>query len=93
MYLSLENIFYDKKILYTNEEYKKHLKSTLNYKNKNYKTIISNNSTFNNISITIFEDSQVIISKSSNPVIHFVIKHPKLISAIKNFTPLVKESE
>ena len=79
MYLSLENIFYDKKILYTNEEYKKHLKSTLNYKNKNYKTIISNNSTFNNISITIFEDSQVIISKSSNPVIHFVIKHPTLI--------------
>ena len=32
-----------------------------------------------------------IISKISNPVIHFVIKHPKLVSAISNFKPLIKE--
>lgn len=90
-YLALENIFYDKKISYTPDEYKEHLNSTLNYKNKNYKAICHDYNIFNNISITMLEDSYIIISKSSNPVIHFVIKHPKLTDAINNFNPLVKE--
>lgn len=49
------------------------------------------NKTFKNITITIIKNNYVIISKNSNPTIHFVIKHPKLIEAIENFRPLVKE--
>lgn len=45
---------------------------------------------FTNITITITDCSYVIISKNINPIIHFVIKHPKLTSAIKEFNPLVK---
>ena len=91
--LSLSNIFYDKKIEYSYETYLKHLKETKKFasKNNNYILNISNYLTFNNISITIFEKKQVIISKEENPTIHFVIKHPKLVNAINNFNPLVKE--
>ena len=89
--LSLENIFLNRKITYTYKEYIEHLNNTKNYKNKNYHVITTKEETFSNISITILENDYVIISKISNPVIHFVIKHPKLVSAISNFKPLIKE--
>ena len=91
--LSLSNIFYYKKIKYSYETYLKHLKETKKFanKNNNYILNISNYLTFNNISITIFDKKEVIISKEENPTIHFVIKHPKLVNAINNFNPLVKE--
>ena len=89
--LSLENIFYNQKITYTYHEYLEHLKDTINYSNKNYHIIINNDQTFKNISINIVDNNYVIISKSINPTIHFVIRHPKLKSAIENFKPLVKE--
>ena len=89
--LSLENIFYNQKITYTYHEYLEHLKDTINYSNKNYHLIINNDQTFKNISINIVDNNYVIISKSINPTIHFVIRHPKLKSAIENFSPIVKE--
>lgn len=89
--LSLENIFYNQKITYTYHEYLEHLKDTINYSNKNYHVIINNDQTFKNISINIVDNNYVIISKSINPTIHFVIRHPKLKSAIENFNPIVKE--
>ena len=89
--LSLENIFYNQKITYTYHEYLEHLKDTINYSNKNYHVIINNDQTFKNISINIVDNNYVIISKSINPTIHFVIRHPKLKSAIENFKPIVKE--
>ena len=92
--LSLENIFYDKKIKYTYNDYLKHLENTKKYakNNKNYNLTISNNKVFNNINITILNNNYVVISKSANPVIHFVIRHPKLIEAIDNFNPIVIEN-
>ena len=89
--LSLENIFYNQKITYTYHEYLEHLKDTINYSNKNYHIIINNDQTFKNISINIVDNNYVIISKSINPTIHFVIRHPKLKSAIESFSPIVKE--
>ena len=92
--LSLEDIFYNKKINYNYDEYILHLKSTKNYQlnNNHYKLITSSNKTFKNISISIIENNSVVISKSGDPIIHFIIKHPKLINAISNFTPLVNEN-
>ena len=92
IYLSLENIFYNKKIKYSLDDYISHLNSTLKYKNSNYKVIINNNRTFKNISVTSLENNYVIISKNSNPIIHFVIRHEKLTSAINNFNPLIKDN-
>ncbi len=90
-YLQLENIFIDKKISYNYDEYLKHINELEKYKNDNYKINFIENRTFKNITVTILDNNYVIISKSSNPVIHFVIRHPKLIYAISNFKPLIKE--
>lgn len=91
IYLSLENIFYNKHIKYTYKEYIEHYNDTINYSknNKNYKIINNNNRTFKNINVTSVLNNYVIISKGNNPIIHFVIRHPKLIDAINNFNPLI----
>ena len=92
-FLLLNNLFYDKKINYTYKEYIEHLKLTKAYaKNKkNYDINYIEEKTFKNITISSLKSNYVIISKSSNPTIHFVIKHPKLVESIENFNPLVKE--
>ena len=91
--LSLNNLFIDKKINYTYKEYMEHLKQTNEYTTKvnNYEINYVDNKTFKNITITFIKNHYVIISKSSNPAIHFVIKHPKLVESIENFNPIVKE--
>ena len=91
--LLLNNLFYNKKINYTYKEYMEHLKLTKDYvKNeKNYEINYIKEKTFKNITISLLKNNYVIISKSSNPTIHFVIKHPKLIESIENFNPIVKE--
>lgn len=90
IYLSLENIFFNKKIKYGYEEYSEHLADTRNYSNENYSVVLNEIEVFRNISISMLTDNYVVISKNSDPVIHFVIKHPKLTSAIRNFNPLVR---
>jgi len=91
--LLLNNLFYNKKINYTYKEYMEHLKLTKSYaKNKkNYDINYVKEKTFKNITISSLKNNYVIISKSSNPTIHFVIKHPKLVESIENFNPLVKD--
>ena len=91
--LLLNNLFIDKTINYTYKEYIEHLKLTNEYakNNKNYNILTEKDKTFKNITITILRNNHVIISKNSNPTIHFVIRHPKLVAAIKSFNPLVKE--
>ena len=92
VYLSLENMFYEKKIKYNYDEYIEHYNSTLKYNyNANYSVDVKDNNTFKNITINIIGKKYIILSKSCNPIIHFVIRHPKLVSAITNFEPLVKE--
>ncbi len=91
--LLLNNLFIDKIINYTYKEYIEHLKLTNEYakNNKNYNILTEKDKTFKNITITILKNNHVIISKNSNPTIHFVIRHPKLVAAIESFNPLVKE--
>lgn len=91
--LSLNNLFIDKKIKYTYNEYMEHLRQTKEWskQEKNYELNYVNDKTFKNITITFIKNHYVIISKSSNPTIHFVIEHPKLIEAIENFSPIVND--
>lgn len=91
--LLLNNLFIDKTINYTYKEYIEHLKLTNEYakNNKNYNILTEEDKTFKNITITILKNNHVITSKNSNPTIHFVIRHPKLVAAIESFNPLVKE--
>lgn len=86
-YLSLSKIFYDNKIIYTYKDYINHINLIKEFKkkNKNYDFKTNNTNIFKNINIHIIDNKQVIISKENAPSIHFVINHPKLVDAIKNF--------
>ena len=92
--LLLSDIFYNKKITYTYEEYICHLKETEDFskKHSNYKLNKLSFLTFKNITITILGKELVIISKEENPTIHFIIRHSKLINAISDFNPPVNEA-
>lgn len=91
--LLLSNIFFNKKINYNYNEYIEHLNQTKEYAKsvKNYKLNYLDEKIFKNITIVSLENNYTVISKNSNPVIHFVIQNPKLIEAIENFKPLIKE--
>ena len=92
-FLFLADIFYDKRIYYTYEEYLEHIDLTKKYEkeNQNYKISVINNNTFKNIQILVCEKNRVMISKANSPSIHFVIHHPKLRNAIEKFIPPVVE--
>ena len=92
--LLLSDIFYNKKITYTYEEYMSHLKETEDFskKHSNYKLNKLSFLTFKNITVTILGKELVIISKEENPTIHFIIRHSKLINAISYFNPPVNEA-
>ena len=93
--LDLSKFFYDKRIIYTYEEYKEHLNLLKEFKknniNYNYKKLKKN--IFKNINISIIDDKQVIISKTNSPITHFVIYHPILIDAIRNFKVQIEEKD
>lgn len=93
MKLFLAGAFYDAEIPYTFEEYQEHLELTKNFTacHENHKLKESNEHAFRNIQIQILEGSYVLISKAKSPVIHFVIRHPKMVHAMENFIPPIVE--
>ncbi|MGN1085162.1 MAG: hypothetical protein ACI4QX_09160 [Lachnospiraceae bacterium] len=91
--LSVAGAFYETDIPYTYEEYKTHIRLTKEFaeNHPNYTLNASSAQTFRNIQIQILEGKYVMISKVKTPVIHFVIRHPKMIDAIGNFIAPVVE--
>ena len=93
MMLSLSGLFYETELPYSYEEYLAHLEAAKAYAaaHKNYSLRIGETHAFRNIQIRILEDKWVIISKNKAPVIHFVIRHPRMVSALENFAAPVVE--
>lgn len=91
--LSLSGIFPASEIAYTFDEYKEHLELTREYakNHSNYNVTVSPCIPFHNIQIRILEGHYVVISKEKAPTIHFVIRHPKMVSALTNFVPPVTD--
>lgn len=87
--LSLSGAFYEHEIYYTFEEYLEHYKQTLEFAEKyqNYTISAQHTRIFKNIQIQMKHNEWVMISKNKSPVIHFVIRHPKMIRAIENGLP------
>ena len=95
MLLPLSEIFYEKDIAYTYEEYLLHMDQTLRYSQEQENYIIKQNSNypFRNIQIRILEGKWVVISKNKAPAIHFVIHNPQLRNALENMTiPVYEEN-
>lgn len=81
-------IFYEKELFYSYEEYLKHFQATKDFEktHPNYRLKIAETQVFRNIQIQIHEGKWVMVSKAKAPVIHFVIRHPKMLEAFENFT-------
>ena len=89
IYLTLSNSFFEKRVSYNYDEFLEHYNSTVRYKNENYIVTQNKEKNFDNIDITIVDEDYVILSKSVNPIIHFVIRHNKLVKAIECYNPVV----
>ena len=93
--LELSGIFCEIDIPYSEEEYAAHLNDTKTFasKNPNYTLKMSTTYAFHNLQILIHEGRWAMVSKEKAPAIHFVIRHPKLRSAIEGFIPPITECE
>ena len=84
--LSLSELFFERDLVYTYEEYLEHLRLTEEFaaQNEQYDVILTEEKAFRNINIAIREGKWVMVSKNKAPVIHFVIRHPTLRQAIED---------
>ena len=92
--LSLSGLFYEKDLSYTYEDYIEHLRQTKEFagNHPNYTINQTNKNAFRNIEIVMHEGEWAMVSKGKSPAIHFVIRHPKLRSAIENMiVPIIEE--
>ena len=91
--LPLSGMFYGKDISLSYDEYSEHIKQTEQFQkaHENYTAEFTRTNAFRNLQILIHEGQWAMISKGNAPAIHFVIRHPKLRSAIENFIPPVIE--
>ena len=92
--LSLSELFYEKDIYCTYEQYQKHLEETKEFaeSHESLNLVLSEAHAFRNIQIVINEGKWVLISKNRHPAIHFVIRHSKLRKAIENMVIPVSEN-
>lgn len=91
--LSLSSMFFDRDVQYTYAEYLEHvaLVREFAWSHANYSYKANPHQAFRNIQIIIREGNGVLVSKSNSPAIHFVIRHPKMCSAIENMVVPVVE--
>ena len=91
--LELSGVFCETDIPYSEEEYTAHLDEIRDFaeQNPSYSFKQASAHTFRNLQILIHEGQWAMVSKGKAPAIHFVIRHPKLRSAIENFIPPVTE--
>lgn len=93
--LSLSGVFADRTLTYTWEEYQEHLSATRIFAEK-YPLCtlkVTDRPGFRNIRIHILKGRWVMVSKNVSPAIHFVIRHPRLRSALENMVLPVLEDE
>ena len=93
VHLSLADAFVEADIPYTYDEYLAHIRATRDFAQMHSGYTVHTNSTqaFRNIQIHIIEGKCVRLSKTKTPVIHFVIRHPKMVSALEHFIAPVVE--
>lgn len=93
--LSLSGSFQERDLAYTYEEYQEHLAMTKQFalSHPNYTFTETGKNPFHNLQISIHEGVYAMISKNKAPAIHFVIHHPRLLSAIESFSPPITDQE
>jgi hypothetical protein len=75
---------------YTWEQYSAHVEATLNTRRPNYRAVAIA-PTFRNIDAFIVKGSHAVICKHNEPGIQFIIRHPKLVSALENYVVVLDQ--
>ena len=85
--LALTDTFCHADYAYTYAEYQAHLQQTKAFaeSHSRFTLLPQKSAIFRNIRIKIKLHEWVMISKSNAPVVHFVVRHPKLVAAIENY--------
>ena len=92
--LPLSGLFYERDVPYTYETYLAHVRQTEAFAAAHSHCRLEwTGGAFRNLQICIHEGQWAMVSKGKSPAIHFVIRHPKLRSAIERFVPPVVEVE
>lgn len=91
--LPLSDSFAEKDIRLTYEEYRAGIQAALDYGrcHEQYELCITRVKGFRNIRITCLEEKWCMVSKNKTPAIHFVIRHPRLCSALTNISLPVRD--
>lgn len=91
--LPLSELFFERDLVYTYEEYCEHLRLTEEFaaQHGKYEAVVSTDKGFCNINIVLREGKWAMVSKGKTPVIHFVIRHPTLRQAIEDMVLPVVE--
>jgi hypothetical protein len=77
-------------IPYTWEQYSAHVEATLNTRRPNYRALAMAPA-FRHIDAYIVKGSHAVICKHNEPGIQFVIRHPKLVSALENYVVVLDQ--
>ena len=74
---------------YTAKEYARHLEETRAYarEHPNLSLSFDRAPAFRNLSYTVTEDGEVLVSKGKSPTVHFVIRHPVIVNAFRHYIP------
>lgn len=93
VHLALSELFYEKEIAYTYDEYSAHLALTEAFSEKYPNLTVEKDPSpaFRNITYSVIQNRMVIVTKNKYPTIHFVIHHKKMIRAFQTFTPPVRD--
>lgn len=93
--LSLSGAMLTSDVFYTYDEYRAHMEQTMAFAEEHDGCTLrlSPSTVFRNIQIHLLGNERVVVSKGRAPVIHFVIEHPNIVAAFRDFVPPLDETE
>lgn len=83
--LYLADEFCEASLTYSYQEYCLHLEELLNIRHPRYRLLLRAEAGFRNIRIVLKRGKWAVFTKSQTPVMHFVIRNPKLLYAVQDY--------
>ncbi len=83
--LSLSDDFCEIPLTYTYKEYCRHLEELRNIRHPRYRLLLREEPIFRNIRIVLKHGKWAVFTKAQTPVMHFVIRNPKLLYAVQDY--------
>ncbi len=93
MALSVASLFLDRELYYTHDEYLQHIEQTREYASRHLRFMFKTTSDlpYPHVNILIHDGKNTLVTRTRNPVTHFVFHNPKLCSALENMiSPIIE---